>query len=176
MTPSTRLHHLALATRDVDATYEFYANRLGFPLVHCANHAREGGWIRHFFFEIGHGEYIGFFAFENVGEKPDYRTDISEGLGLPVWVNHVAFNVDSMAEIDRIKGRCEQNGLKPFAEDDHGWCHSIYYLDPNGIMVEFATTTKPELFFQTSEEALRLLRLRPAEFSGGNPGQAQGGP
>jgi len=24
---------------------------------------------------------------------------------------------------------------------DHGWCHSHYYLDPNGIMVEFCRDT-----------------------------------
>ena len=26
-------------------------------------------------------------------------------------------------------------------EIDHGWCHSLYYLDPNGIMVEFCRDT-----------------------------------
>jgi catechol-2,3-dioxygenase len=26
-------------------------------------------------------------------------------------------------------------------EVDHGWCHSLYYLDPNGIMVEFCRDT-----------------------------------
>ena len=28
-------------------------------------------------------------------------------------------------------------GLKPLMEVDHDWCQSLYYLDPNGIMVEF---------------------------------------
>ena len=26
-------------------------------------------------------------------------------------------------------------------EQDHGWCHSLYYLDPNGIMVELCRDT-----------------------------------
>jgi catechol 2,3-dioxygenase-like lactoylglutathione lyase family enzyme len=164
MIPSTRLHHIALGTRDVEATYDFYANRLGLPLVHCENHLHQGGWVRHFFFAIGNEEYIGFFAFENVGEKPNYRTDISKGLGLPVWVNHVAFNVESMADLERTKRRCEAHGVPLVMETDHGWCHSIYLMDPNGIMVEFTTNTRPERFAQTPDEALRLLRQPPAEF------------
>jgi hypothetical protein len=31
--------------------------------------------------------------------------------------------------------------IKPLMEIDHGWCHSLYYLDPNGIMVEFCRDT-----------------------------------
>ena len=46
---------------------------------------------------------------------------------------------------------------------DHGWCISIYTLDPNGIMVEFCVTTDPEGFEQAEEEALRLLRLPVSE-------------
>ncbi|MEE3326324.1 MAG: hypothetical protein VX252_03250, partial [Myxococcota bacterium] len=47
---------------------------------------------------------------------------------------------------------------------DHGWCRSVYTVDPNGIMVEFCVTTKPDEFAQTEEEALRLLRLPKEEF------------
>jgi hypothetical protein len=43
-------------------------------------------------------------------------------------------------------------------EIDHGWCRSLYTVDPNGIMVEFCVTTDAEHFVQTEAEALRLLR------------------
>ena len=32
-------------------------------------------------------------------------------------------------------------GIAPLMEIDHGWCHSLYYVDPNGIMVEFCRDT-----------------------------------
>ena len=32
-------------------------------------------------------------------------------------------------------------GIAPLMEIDHAWCHSLYYLDPNGIMVEFCRDT-----------------------------------
>ena len=165
MSRPTRYHHVAFGTKDIELTHDFYANRLGFRLSHCENHLSGKGWFKHFFFDVGNGEQLGFFAFENVGEKPGYRTDISTGLGLPTWVNHVAFNVESMADIEAMKRRAAENGVKLLMESDHGWCHSIYFLDPNGIMVEFTTTTDQAAFEQTPEVALAALR-EPATAAG----------
>ena len=164
MAGPTRLHHVAFACRDVEATYDFYARRLGMRLLHTENHLTDKGWFRHFFFDMGGGEALGFFAFDNVGEKEGWRSDISTGVGLPVWVNHVAFNVDGMDAIDAMRQRCIDNDVEMLMETDHGWCYSIYMVDPNGIMVEFTTTTKPNDFHQSEEEALRLLRQPPGEF------------
>lgn len=164
MPSSTRLHHVAFATRDVEATYDFYARKLGMPLVHCENHRNGRGWFRHFFFDMGNGEVLGFFAVENVGEKEGWRSDISTGLGLPVWANHLAFNVENVEAVTAMRRRCEENGVEILMEVDHGWCHSIYMVDPNGIMVEFTTTTRPDLFAQSEAEALRLLRQPAEEF------------
>jgi glyoxylase I family protein len=165
MPAPTRYHHVAFGTKDIDKTYDFYANRLGLPLSHCESHLSGKGWFKHFFFDIGNGEQLGFFAFENVGEKDGYRTDISTGLGLPPWVNHVAFNMASMEDLETMKGRAEQNGVELAMEVDHGWCHSIYFVDPNGIMVEFTTDTDTAAFTQSVEEALRVLRQDPREIS-----------
>jgi glyoxylase I family protein len=167
MSGSTHLHHIAFGTRDVEGTYDFYARRLGMPLVHTENHLSGRGWFRHFFFDMGGGEYLAFFAFENIGEKPEYRTDVSTGLGLPIWINHVAFNVDGTDALDRMKERCVANDVKIEREIDHGWCRSIYLIDPNRILVEFTTTTDAEAFAMSEEEALRLLRQSPTEFGAG---------
>jgi catechol 2,3-dioxygenase-like lactoylglutathione lyase family enzyme len=164
MAGSTRIHHIAFGTRDVEATYDFYARRLGMPLVHTENHPSGPGWFRHFFFDVGNGEYLGFFAFDRVGERADYRTDISTGLGLPAWINHVAFNVDGLAALDSMKRQCAAAGVKLEGEMDHGWCRSIYLLDPNGILVEFCATTDAAAFSMSEDEALRLLRQPPTEF------------
>ena len=166
MSRPTRVHHIAFGTRDVEGTYDFYTRRLGLPLVHTENHLSGRGWFRHFFFDVGNGEYLGFFAFENVGEKAGYRTDISTGLGLPPWINHVAFNVESVAALDQMKARCRANAVEIEGEMDHGWCRSIYLRDPNGILVEFTTTTDAAAFGMTEDEALRLLRQPPQEFGG----------
>ncbi len=158
------LHHVAFATRDKKATYEFYANRLGMPLVHTENHLTGDGWFQHFFFDMGNGACLAFFAFENVGEKQAYRTDISTGAGMPVWVNHVAFNLPDIDALAAKKAEIENAGVEIFMETDHGWCQSIYMIDPNGIMVEFTTTTDTAAFGQTAEDALELLLQEPSGF------------
>lgn len=165
-TPSTRttlrsksLHHVAYATRDPEATYAFYTGKLGMPLVHAENHLQGDGFFRHFFFDMGNGDYLAFFAIEGVGEEDDYRTDISTGAGMPVWVNHIAFRLDTEAELDEMIGNLRDRGVEHMHELDHGWCRSVYTVDPNGIMVEFCVTTKPAEFAQSEDEALRLLRL-----------------
>ncbi|HZJ26518.1 MAG TPA: hypothetical protein VFF40_05820 [Acidimicrobiia bacterium] len=41
-------------------------------------------------------------------------------------------------------------------EIDHGWCTSVYATDPNGILVEWCTTTRA-LTADDRAEAQRLL-------------------
>ena len=63
---SKSLHHVAYATRDPEATYAFYSGQLGIPLVHTENHKQGDGFFRHFFFDMGRGDYLAFFEIGNV--------------------------------------------------------------------------------------------------------------
>jgi catechol 2,3-dioxygenase-like lactoylglutathione lyase family enzyme len=138
------VHHVALATRDLEATHRFYTEVMGFELVKVeAAPTDGGGWARHVFYDT-HGQ--GMVAFwdihgdENVA--PDFPTSISKGLGLPVWTNHLAFDAGDLSGIEAQKRRWLDAG-HDVVEIDHGWCTSIYLMDPNGILVEFCATTRP---------------------------------
>jgi len=156
--PINGIHHLAFGTKSSKYTYEFYAEKLGMPLVRTENHRQKEGFFRHYFFDMGREQYLAFFEIHNVGENDEYRTDVSTGLGMPVWVNHVAFDVGSKENLDIIQKRCEDNGIGPMRTVDHGWCQSLYMVDPNMIMVEFTYTNDGEGFLdQTPEEAYDLL-------------------
>ena len=136
----TGFHHVAYACRDAEATRHFYEDLLGMPLVHTEVKAGEGGFFRHLFFDTGDGTCIAFFEVQGVGERDDYSTEVSTGNGLPVWVNHVAFAADE-ERARQAEERLAADDIVPLMEVDHGWCVSIYYLDPNGIMVEFCRDT-----------------------------------
>lgn len=156
-------HHVAYATRDVEATTHFYQDLMGFPLVHTEVQAFGDSWIRHVFYDIGatgegEPESIAFFQFEGVGEQPDWTTDVSDGVGLPFWVNHCAFRATE-AKQEEVRARMAAEGINPVMEQDHGWCHSLYYLDPNGIMVELCRDTPG--FAPDRAEATRLLTADP---------------
>ncbi len=165
ITLSKSLHHVAYTTRDVEATYEFYANKLGMRLLRTENHRHEGGYFRHFFFALGSGEAIAFFYLEGVGEDPEYKTEISTGLGLPPWANHIAFRLDTLDELTAMVDQLHERGVGDMMRVDHGWCTSIYLMDPNGIMVEFCVTTDAAAFEQDEAEALALLRQPASEIA-----------
>ncbi len=160
---SKSVHHVAYTTRDPEATYEFYVKKLGMSLLRTENHRQGDGYFRHFFFGMGGGEALAFFELGGVGEQADFKTEISTGLGLPQWANHIAFRLDTLEELETMTKQLHERGIEQIMQMDHGWATSIYMLDPNGIMVEFCVTTDAEQFGQTEEEALRLMRLPASE-------------
>ncbi|HUI47527.1 MAG TPA: VOC family protein [Acidimicrobiia bacterium] len=133
-------HHVAVATRDLEATHRFYSEAMGFELVHVDTiRYLEHGWARHLFYDTGNGEMLAIWDLHDDG-LPDFDPAISTGLGLPNFVNHIAFD----SALDDLDGRVErwlEHGFD-VVRIDHGWCVSIYANDPNGIMVEFCATTR----------------------------------
>jgi catechol 2,3-dioxygenase-like lactoylglutathione lyase family enzyme len=135
-------HHLALVTRDARATHVFYSEAMGFELVKTVVGATPaGGWAKHFFYDTGRGELMAFWELHDDSVPDAYPTALSTGVGLPEWVNHVAFGAEDRADLERRRERLRVNGYDVL-EIDHGWCHSIYTRDPNGTLVEFCTTTR----------------------------------
>ena len=158
MSENTGIHHVAYATRDTAATVHFYEDLLGFPLVNTELEGTTAGFMRHMFFDTGGGVCIAFFELHGMGERDDFATDISDANGLPVWVNHIAFQATSERQ-ETMRARMDTAGIEPLMEIDHGWCHSLYYLDPNGIMIEFCRDTPG--ITPDSEGAHALLDVSP---------------
>jgi catechol 2,3-dioxygenase-like lactoylglutathione lyase family enzyme len=147
-------HHLALATRDLKATHEFYTAAMGFELVKVAvGPAGKRGFAKHLFYDTGNGELIAFWDLHDPDLTHDWSPAIATALGLPVWTNHVAFHAADRSEIDRRRERWLAHGVDVM-EIDHGWCVSVYATDPNGILVEFCTTTDPDFADRAGAERL----------------------
>ena len=134
------LHHVAFACRDIDETHRFYGEVLGLRLIHCEVTPYDQGYFRHAFYDLGDGSSLAFFDLHGAGEPTPLRTAISEDLGLPIWVNHLALRVDDEREAELVT-RLAAAGHEPLLAISHGWCFSTYYQDPNGIMVELCRDT-----------------------------------
>ncbi|MAG33074.1 MAG: glyoxalase [Deltaproteobacteria bacterium] len=134
-------HHVALACKDIDATHHFYEDLMGFPLVYTEIKRVGAGFFRHFFYDTGDGSCLAFFDVHDVGEEPDWSTAVSTACGLPVWVNHVAFCADAEKQ-EEVRARMEIEGIPLHMEVDHEIFYSLYWVDPNGIMVELARDTR----------------------------------
>jgi catechol 2,3-dioxygenase-like lactoylglutathione lyase family enzyme len=129
---------------------------MGFELVKVVV-ARSGknGFAKHVFYDTGDGRLMAFWDMHDDSLPEGWNPAIATGLGLPLWTNHIAFGADGEAGLDACKQRWLDQGIDVL-EIDHEWCRSVYTTDPNGILVEFCTTTRA---FDPAEiaEAARLL-------------------
>ncbi|MCZ7525514.1 MAG: VOC family protein [Acidimicrobiia bacterium] len=152
------IHHVAIATRDLEATHEFYTEAMGFELVKVVKRLApqgDGGWSRHVFYDTGGDGLFAVWDLHLLDVDEGWRTEISKGLGLPTWVNHVAFTAHDRDDLGAKKRRLLEHGWI-VTEVDHGFVRSVYVLDPNGILVEFCLDQEP-LTEADREEAERLL-------------------
>jgi glyoxylase I family protein len=133
-----RLHHLALRCMDARATAKFYTEVLGMELVACAGGDRvpsnnEFSPHLNLFIKMHDGSMLDFV---DVPLSPAAQKDPNT----PAWVTHIAIEVDSMADLLEIKRRVEAAGAKVLGPTDHGFCQSIYFVDPSGHRLEMSWT------------------------------------
>ncbi|MFI6290727.1 VOC family protein [Nonomuraea sp. NPDC050790] len=149
------VNHLALVCSDMKQTVGFYSGVLGMPLIKTIELPM--GWGQHFFFDAGGGNALAFFWFPDAPEAvpgvsaPKGLPDRGELLSAVGSMNHVAFDVppDRIEEYrDRLIAKGVDVGVLlnhddsefGVAADNHEgvFVRSIYFKDPDGILIEFA--------------------------------------
>jgi catechol 2,3-dioxygenase-like lactoylglutathione lyase family enzyme len=138
------VHHLGLATLDIDRTIDFYTRILGWKVAWCdVLEPQEGGRIRHAFMDTGDGTLIAFMCPEKVpGIPQEFKTDINSAQNLPPAFYHFAFNCNSVDELQAKREELVNKGVDVTPVVDHEWCRSIYFNDPNGLLLEFCATVR----------------------------------
>ena len=136
--------HIGLSTLDLDATREFYEGVLGFTAVRCDTiTVKEGGRIRHVFFDTGRDQLLAFMEARGVpGVPSDYDAGINRGLGTPSAFYHFAFEAGSEAALEEKRNELIAKGVEVTDVVDHDWAKSIYFKDPNGLQLEFCCFTR----------------------------------
>jgi len=140
--PWQGINHLALVTPDMDATVRFYHGVLGMRLVATLM----AGPMRHYFFEIAPGNTVAFFEWQGVGT---FTKPAGWRVQQPLQFDHLSFNLPDHEELLALRARLEEAGVGVTEEIDHGFVHSIYFTDPNGIALEASfwlsdATAKPD--------------------------------
>jgi len=136
--------HIGLSTLDLDRTRDFYEGVLGFKAVRCdILKVKEGGQIRHIFFDTGHDQLMAFMEASGVpGIPAEYEAGINRGLGVPGVFYHFAFEAGSEAGLTEKRRELLAKGIEVTEVVDHDWAKSIYFKDPNGIQLEFCCFTR----------------------------------
>ena len=162
--------HVGLSTLDMDKTLAFYENVLGFPAVRCdIIKVTEGGQIRHVFFDTGGGRLLAFMEPHDIpGVATEYDTGINRGLGVPEGFYHFAFEAGTAEQLEAKRAELIAKGVKVTAVVDHDWAKSIYFKDPNGLMLEYCYYTRKlneddarmQPRFEMSVKKLRMTDFR----------------
>ena len=136
--------HVGLSTLDLDRTRDFYENVLGFKAVRCdILKVKEGGQIRHVFFDTGRDQLLAFMEARGVpGVPASYDAGINRGLGVPSAFYHFAFEAGSEAALLDKRRELVAKGVNVTDVVDHDWAKSIYFKDPNGMQLEYCCLTR----------------------------------
>jgi len=153
------INHLALVCRDMERTVAFYEGVLGMALVKTIQLPADLG--QHFFFDCGGGDHLAFFWFPGAPEpapgvsapatRPD-RGSLTSAIGS---MNHVAFSV-APEQMEAYRDKLHAAGVETTEianHDDSEWglahewtdevyIRSVYFQDPDGILLEFAAWTR----------------------------------
>jgi catechol 2,3-dioxygenase-like lactoylglutathione lyase family enzyme len=131
--------HIGLSTLDLDKTREFYEGVLGFkPVIADTIKIKEGGRIRHLFFDIGRDQLIAFMEPRGIPGIPvEFDAGINRGLGVPASFYHFAFEAGSEAALAEKRDELRAKGVEVTDIVDHGSAKSIYFKDPNGLSLEY---------------------------------------
>jgi catechol 2,3-dioxygenase-like lactoylglutathione lyase family enzyme len=135
----TRIHHVAYRCKDAKKTVEFYQKILNmdFQLAIAEDKVpstQAPDPYMHVFLDAGNGNVLAFFELPN---SPDMGTDKNT----PQWVQHIAFEVASVDDLNASKAHLEANNIEVLGPIDHGIFTSLYFFDINGHRIELAANT-----------------------------------
>ena len=152
------IHHQAFLCRDAEQTRWFYEDVMGFKLVAALDFESSPGSgepleYMHLFFEMGNGDHVAFFDIpdEVDEEKFNYKKGFDQ---------HIAFEVDSLEELDAWKEYLTKEIGWVSDPIDHDFVHSIYFYDPNGLALEITCRDKEydQIMEKDTKDAHKILK------------------
>jgi len=125
-------NHPALFGLSYDKTIDFYTRVLGMRKVLEQPNLDDPESV-HLFFETGPGQFIAYFV-------PKQGKDVS-GRVQTGALNHVALNL--VTPLEEAMAALDAEGIHYNGPIDRGYERSIYFRDPNGVVVELMTWITP---------------------------------
>jgi len=128
---SQGVHHITLVGADRQTSIDFWEGVLGMPFVFeqpNLDNASES----HLYFDPGDGRLITVFTNEERTPDPQ-RTPTEVGC-----VHHIAFSLSRATFLQAVE-RLDERQIRHSGVKDRGFMDSIYFEDPLGLLIEFAS-------------------------------------
>ena len=148
-----KIHHVAYRCNDAKETADWYKEMLGMDLTVSISEdkvpsTKEPDPYMHIFLDAGAGNVLAFC--ELTGQEK-----MDRDRNTPIWVQHIAFEVESVEKLEQTKKDLEAKGIEVLGLTDHGVFKSIYFFDPNGHRIELAANTG------SAEQMKKLKEIAP---------------
>lgn len=178
----TGIHHLAFMAGDIKKHIAFFSEVMGCPLVALFDmHGVPGGL--HAFLRMNDHSYFSIVQLPDVDKIPIELGKTHAGNGAlpsaPGTLQHLAFGVDTDADLIAMRDRIRSHGINVIGPIDHGMCRSIYLAGPDQMTLEVATSQEaidpeawidPAVLAKAGIDAGEAARFRaPAAYSGPSP-------
>ncbi|MFC1549516.1 VOC family protein [Nitrospirota bacterium] len=128
----TGVNHVAFATSDMDMTIRYWRDLLGMRII--AAMGKQG--YKQYFFEISERDMLVFFEWPEV--EPIAEKEHGVPAKGPFGFDHFSLGLEDDDDLFRMRDAIEAAGFWVSEPIDHGFIHSIYTFDPNGIALEFS--------------------------------------
>lgn len=178
----TGIHHLAFMAGDIKKHIAFFSEVMGCPLVALFDmHGVPGGL--HAFLRMNDHSYFSIVQLPDVDRIPIELGKTHAGNGAlpsaPGTLQHLAFRVDTDADLIAMRDRIRSHGVNVIGPIDHGMCRSIYFAGPDQMTLEVATSQEaidpirwidPAVLAKAGIDAEEAARFKaPAAYSGASP-------
>ena len=151
--PVQRLNHAVLFVRDVARSVQFYGDVLGFRPIEGMAELRGAAFLRAPGSTNDHD--LGLFEIgDQAGDSGAGRTTVG--------LYHLAWEVDTLAELERISSALQKAGALTGASD-HSTTKALYARDPDGLEFEVSWMVPAD---RIDEAALAgRTRIQPLDLS-----------
>ena len=152
-----KIHHVAYRCKDAKETVEWYVKHLNMDFVlaiaeDLVPSTKAPDPYMHVFLDAGAGNVLAFFELPN---SPAMGRDENT----PPWVQHIAFEVDSIKTLEDTRQRLLDAGIDVIGPTNHTIFKSIYFFDPNGHRLELAADVgTPEMYAKLDEVKWAMLQ------------------
>ncbi len=145
--PITRLNHAVLFVRDVQRSVAFYTEVLGFRVLPIAPAGMSAAFLQAPGSDNDHD--LGLFEIGTAAGP--------SGAGRStVGLYHLAWEVDTLAELDRLRSVLAEHGAL-HGSSDHGTTKSLYGKDPDGLEFEIAWIVPADKLDDDAREARKQI-------------------
>ena len=165
--PITRLNHAVLYVSDLERSVRFYTGVLGFRRIPMTPEGFQGAAFLQAAGSVNDHDLGLFEIGSHAGPSAAGRATVG--------MYHLAWEVDTLAELERLAGVLTEAGALSGASD-HGTTKSLYGADPDGLEFEIAWIIPAELLDDAALEGRkRIRRLDLAKEKERYGAQTQGG-